>query len=139
MNENSEAQPCRTMGTWIAIFLSLPLIALGLFSSLTCGEQVYGFIVEVNPKYTAAQWGLIIACRVASWLILLACVIQIGLIASRFWSTRKRNNRALWITLLLLFGLVIFWGYFMLPSVALLHAVQRDAADQPPTAPSQIP
>jgi hypothetical protein len=116
--------PVRWTG-WLLVLLSLVLLVPALWISLSQGERVYGFLVEFKDRQSAANWRIVTACRYVAWAIgVLSAMHTILLTVFLFGRRSLATRTVLWMGLLLLIAMIIFWGKFMLPTVALMDSLR---------------
>jgi hypothetical protein len=128
---------------WLTVLLvmaSLPLILMGLWISLSLGEEVYHFcaMLRRDPHFSDVMWKVVVSCRVLAWLILPFSAMQTILVgwticgrvrsqpagfASK-GSARKWKAIALALGVLALLLTELCWLDLMAPTAAYMRALK---------------
>ena len=126
----------------LSLFLSLPILIVGLWISLAWSEQVFHFLARFRPKLDDTAWHFAIFSRVIAWLILAFSVIQLTtalrIVLGVIWRSDARARRwliTLWMQMICLLVLISTWTVLMLPSVVLMEGMRRPTSEPPPPPP----
>jgi hypothetical protein len=121
-----DADRVRRWFAWPAILVSMPLVLVGLWISLTKGETIYRFCVEFGEDFSTSEWRIINACRAAAWAMGPLALVQVVLAVLVAVGRTKRTGMllALWGGGVVLFALTLFWVLYMLPVQTLMDSVR---------------